>query len=171
MVLPLQEVVADDAMGWRAKAGPDSTVRQRVDSTLESLLTDRGVNQWVYPPALTRSAKRNPTYLINPHSIRASGAIRAASRTPQQMILEPLASQLRGLAGVSDARWALVPLELRFVTDGATRSRAQLSLAVIDVRGSQVRWSGDVMGDSHADYSFAAIVSAVQRAADLVVPR
>lgn len=173
MVMPLQELAAGDAMGWRGKAGADSIVRQRVDSTLESQLIERGVNQWVYPAALARSAKRNPTYLINPYSVRAAGAIRAAVRTQHQMVLEPLASQLRGLAGVSDARWALVPLDLSFVPDGASGggARIRLALAVIDVRGSQVRWTGDVMGDAHTDYSFAAIVSAVQRAADLVVPR
>ena len=80
-------------------------------------------------------------------------------------------SQLRGLAGVSDARWALVPLELGFVSDGAKGARVRLVLAVVDVRGSQVLWGGEVVGDASTEYSFAAIVSAVQRAADLVVPR
>ena len=49
--------------------------------------------------------------------------------------------------------------------------RSSLYLALVDVRGSQVVWSGIVRGESAPEFSFAVVTSAIQRAADLVVPR
>jgi hypothetical protein len=171
MVLPVQGIAPQDPLGWRSRAGVEREVLARADSVLEHQFRERGLASWVYVSALVRVAKRNATYLTDPYAIRATAPVRVAMRTQHQPIIEPLASQLRGLAGASDARWALVPLEVQFTPDGTAAGRVRLGLALIDVRGAQLRWMGDVLGDPHPDYSFAAIDAAIQRAADLVVPR
>ena len=171
MVIPSQGVLAVDPLGWRAKAGTDKALLQRVDSALEAAFAERGLAQWIFAPALVRAAKRNPTYIADPYQVRAAGPVRLAMRTRERAILEPLSSQLRGLSGVSDTRWALVPLELGFAADGAAGGRVHLALAIIDVRSAQLRWTGEVLGDVAPDYAFAAVASAIQRAADLVVPK
>jgi hypothetical protein len=171
MVIPAQGVSTIDPLGWRARVGDEKALLQRMDSTFEAQFADRGLSQWAYAPALVRAARRNPTYITDPYQLRAAGPIRLAIRAKEQAVLEPLSSQLRGLAGVSDARWALVPFDVGFVTDGASGGRVSIALAIIDVRAQQVRWSGIVSGDHAADFSFAAVASAISRAADLVVPR
>lgn len=171
MVIPAQEVVALDPLAWKAKAGADKALLLRVDSTLEAGLRDRGLSAWVYAPALVRAVKRNPTYLTDPYQVRAAGPVRVALRAREPWVLEPLSSQLRGLAGVTDAAWALVPVDVAFVRDASGGGRAVLSLAIIDVRGAQVRWAGSVTGDAVPDYEFSTIASAIQKAADLFVPR
>lgn len=171
MVIPAQGIATTDPLGWRAKLGDEKALLQRIDSTFEAHLADRGLSQWAYVPALVRAARRNPTYITDPYQLWATGPIRLALRSREQAILEPLSSQLRGLAGVSDTRWALVPFDVGFVPDGGSGGRVALALAIIDVRSTQVRWSGIVSGDPATDYSFAAVASAISRAADLVVPR
>ncbi|MGQ0650128.1 MAG: hypothetical protein ACT4P7_21465 [Gemmatimonadaceae bacterium] len=170
IVLPAQGIASMDPLGWRAKAGADRAVLALVDSTVEAQLRERGLASWVFASALARSAKRNPTYLTDPYAIRATGAVRVAQRSQERSILEPLSSQLRGLAGASDARWALIPLEVQYTPEGPS-GRVRLALAMIDVRAAQLIWMGDVSSDPHADYAFAAIEGVVQRAADLIAPR
>lgn len=170
MVLPAQEMVAADPMGWKPPAGADKALLLKVDSTLEAGLRDRGLSAWVYASALVRAVKRNPTYLTDPYQVRAAGPVRVALRSREPWILEPLSSQLRGLAGVTDAAWALVPVDVGFVRDGGG-GRAVVSLAIIDVRGAQVRWAGTVTGDASPSYDYSLVASAIQKAADLFVPR
>lgn len=171
MVIPAQGVSSTDPLGWRARAGDEKALLQRVDSTFEAQLSDRGLSTWAHVPALARAARRNPTYITDPYQLRAAGPIRLAIRARPPSILEPLSSQLRGLAGVSDARYALVPFDVGFVPDGASGGSVKIALAIVDVRAAQVVWSGIVAGDHATDFSFAAVASAISRAADLVVPR
>lgn len=170
VVMPTQGVATIDSLGWRGQIGPTLEFLLRADSAFSAALVDRGLSQWVFPAALARSARRNPTYLTDPYKVRAAGPIRAALRTKEPTILEPLSSQLRALAAVSDSRWVLVPLEVGFVRDGERGGRVMVTAAIVDVRGAQVRWSGTVVGETVATYTFDAVVSAFKRFADLVVP-
>lgn len=173
MVLPAQAVVGEDRLGWRTAAGGDKALLAAVDSGIEAQLGGRGLATiWIFPPALQRAARRNPTYLTDPATMRALDPIRVALRKPNEPLAEPFASQLRALAGVSDSRYAFVPLELRFepMSDG-TAGRALLRSAIVDARGAQVVWVGEVAGDPLPAYAPAALASLVLRVADLVVPR
>lgn len=174
MVLPLQAVVGEDRLGWRAAAGGDKAILSAIDLALEAELGRRGLaSLWSFPPALERAARRNPTYVTDPASMQAIDPIRVALRKPNEPLGEPFASQLRALAGVSDSRYAFVPLELRFEPSGqgATSGRALLRSALVDARGAQVVWVGEVAGDPMPQYAPAALSSLVRRVADLVVSR
>jgi hypothetical protein len=173
MVLPTQIVVAADSMGWRAAGGGDRALLAALDVALADSLGARGLNAlWIFPPALTRAASRNPTYLTDPAAMRALDAVRAAMRKRDEPLTEPFASQLRALAGVSDARYALVPLELGFasILNGAS-GRATLRAALVDARGAQLVWVGEVFGDPASQYAPAVLASLARGVADLVVSR
>ena len=66
-------------------------------------------------------------------------------------------------------RLVLAPVELRFerLTSGA--ARPVLRLALLDARLSQVRWFGDVRGDTVTAYTTAALASVAKGVANLVV--
>jgi hypothetical protein len=173
MVLPAQAVAASDSLGWRAGAGGDRALLAALDASLADSLGGRGLGTlWLFPPALARAASRNPTYLTDPATMRALDAVRVALRKRDDPLMEPFASQLRALAGVTDARYALVPLELRIesILNGAS-ARLVLRLALLDARGAQLTWVGEVAGDPAPRYAPAVLVPLVQRVADLVVPR
>lgn len=172
MVLPTQGTWGSDTLGWRARAGTERELLGLLDRSIETALGERGLSsQWVFPPAMERAAKRNPTYITDPYAMRALIAVRAALRKPQDPVAEPFASQLRALAGVSDARYAFVPLDVRMESLPAGGGRAVLRAAVIDARGSQLVWTGEVASDAQAEYSPALLASLAERVADLVVSR
>ncbi|MEP7381957.1 MAG: hypothetical protein ABI910_09740 [Gemmatimonadota bacterium] len=173
MVLPTQGVVATDSLGWRRSAGGDKSVLAALDSALADSLSGRGLGAlWIFPPALRRSVGRNPTYLSDLSAMRALDAVRVALRKRDDPLTEPFASQLRALAGVSDARYAFIPLEIRFepILPG-TSGRAALRSALVDARLAQLVWVGDVMGDPSPAFGPGVIASLAQRVADLVVSR
>ncbi|MBK6488121.1 MAG: hypothetical protein IPF98_14965 [Gemmatimonadetes bacterium] len=173
MVLPAQAVSAVDSLGWRSAGGGDKALLAALDSVLADSLSGRGLGtQWAFPPALRRAASRNPTYVTDPSAMRALDAVRVALRKRDEPLAEPFASQLRALAGVSDARYALIPLDLRFVPNGPGSSgRAALRLAVVDARGAQLVWVGEVAGDPSSTFGSEVLASLAQRVSDLVVSR
>jgi hypothetical protein len=166
-------VATTDALGWRTSAGSDARIIASLDSVLADSLSGRGLGGlWIFPPALRRTISRNPTYLSDLSNIRALDAVRVAMRKRDDPLTEPFASQLRALAGVSDARYALIPLELRFepILPG-TSGRAALRSALVDARGAQLVWVGEVLGDPHETFGSAVLASLARRVADLVVAR
>lgn len=172
MVLPTQSARSADSAAWRA-AGGDRGVRAALDSALEAALGGRGLaTLWVFPPALTRTARRNPTYVTEPSAIMALGAVRAGLRKPEEPLAEPFASQLRALAGVSDSRYAFVPLELRRdALPDSTTARLVLQAAIVDARGSRVVWVGEVGSDPFPKGAPPPMPALVPHVADLVIPR
>lgn len=171
IVLPLQGLAASDPLGWRQLAGTELVFIPRIDTLFENELTGRRLGaKWSFATALSRSARRNPTYLTDPYAIRGIPAIVAHLRKPENPLTEPFSSQVRGLAGVSDARFALVPLDVRF-DSVAGGGRAAMRLALVDTRLAKVTWWGEVQGAPQEVYTKAVIDDLVQRVADLVILR
>lgn len=169
IVLPTQR--AGDAIGWGAKAGEPRVLFAAFDSSLESAVREKGLTSWVLASDLARTARRNPMYATNPADIRAGDAVRFLERQRDENIPEPVASQLRTLAGFHDARYALIPVELRFEAGSApSTGRVVVRMAVLDVRGSRLVFVGDITGADAADYTPALVAALARRFADLVVP-
>lgn len=166
MVLPVTLHPVADSMGWRTAAGGEAALRTRTDSILEQGFRERGLTTWIYAAQVARTARRNPTYLVDPSTLRPALAVRAAMRAPDRNLSEPLASQLRALAGTSGVRYTLLPTDLELRTDGT-----RLTLAVVDVRLAQVAWVGNVVAAPRAAWDVAVLSDLINRAADLVVPR
>jgi hypothetical protein len=169
IVLPTQRAVG--GRGWEEKAGPPRVLFALFDSSLASAVRAKGLTSWILSDDLARTARRNPTYATNPADIRAGDAVRFLEQKRDENIPEPVASQLRTLAGFHDARYALIPAEIRFEA-GTTpnASRVVVRMAVLDVRGSRLIFIGDITGADAAEYSPALVSDLARRFADLVVP-
>jgi hypothetical protein len=169
IVLPTQR--AGDAIGWAVKAGEPKIVFALFDSSLESAVREKGLTSWVMSSDLARTARRNPTYATNPADIRAGDAVRFLERQRDENIPEPVAGQLRTLAGFHDARYALIPVEVRFEAGSAPNTgRGVVRIAVLDVRGSRLVFIGDITGADAPDYTPALVPALARRFAGLVVP-
>jgi hypothetical protein len=171
IVLPAQGVRAGDAMGWAAKVGERRVFLASIDSALETAVKAKGLSSWVLASDLARTARRNPTYATNPADIRAADAVRFLERKRDENIPEPVASQLRTLAGFHDARYALIAVVVRFVPGNASGTgRAVVRMAVLDVRGSRLVFIGDIGGNDAPEYTPEIGAALARRFADLVVP-
>jgi hypothetical protein len=172
IVMPTQSLRSGDAMGWAAKVGDRRAFLASIDSALESAVRDRGLTSWALASKLAQTARRNPLYATNPADVRAGDAVRYLERQRDAEIPEPVAGQLRTLAGFHDARHALVPVEVRFEPGSAAGTgRAVLRMAVLDVRGSKLVFIGDIVGPDATEFTPSIGTDVARRFADLVVPR
>src|SRR5690606_10499388 len=118
-----------------------------------------------------RTARRNPTYVADPDALAVNSLARLR---PGDALLEPLASELRGLVALGDARHVLLPVELRAQPaegDPPGTARMVLLLAAVDARLSQLLWMGPIAGDPATAFNAAAVESVAAKLADLVVAR
>jgi hypothetical protein len=167
VVLPVHYIRAD-TMGFAARIDAPRATLAALDSAIERALGERGLStSWTYPPALARSARRNAGYVSDPYLLAAE-RLRSGVRLADDRLAEPLATQIRGIVAVTDARYALFPVELRFerVADG--RLRPVLHVVLLDARGSSVRWVGEVRGAASSDVTPTMLESVAFALADLV---
>lgn len=168
VVTPAYALEVAPELGWSALPRHADVLRQ-LDADIAAALDDRGVKDgWVFPPALSQSYKRNPTYATDPYRLGEqplqSPALRTGDRLP-----EPLASQLRTITALNDGRYVLAPVELRFERVGTgPAGRGVLRIAVLDARASDVRWIGRVNGDTASTFGPALTASVAARLADLI---
>jgi len=172
MVLPAQAIRTDDSLGWVTAPADRPALLTEVDSSLETAFRARGLTPaWDMVSDLARTARRNPVHVPRPADIRAADAVRVLERRRDDDIPEPVASQLRVYAGFLDARYALVPAEVRFERgEFADAGRAILRVAILDVRGSKLVFIGDIVGTDAGDAP-TAILNLGRRLADLIVQR
>lgn len=114
---------------------------------------------WHGLPEQRRVARRNPTMSIDPDRLPTSYLISAAEQVP-----EPLWTQIRTMAALTGARFAVVPAAVRIAgTPGALR--AEYALIAVDARTGRIVWKG-------RSESGAALTAelALSRAAHAAVP-
>lgn len=149
--------------------GKSRDVMQAFDADVLAALDERGLRKkWVFTPELEQSYKRNSTYATDPHALGEeplrSDGLETGTRLP-----EPLASQLRTMVALTDdARFVLAPVELRLERLGSGYIRPALRLALLDARASEVRWVGDVKGDSAATFGPSVTANLATKMADLI---
>jgi len=139
-----------------------------LDADIQSALEERGLKgQWVFADALEQSYRRNPTYATDPHRL-AMQSLRSPALEIGARLAEPLASQLRTMVALTDARYVLAPVELTIEHVGAgSAGRGVLRLVLVDARGSDVRWIGKVVGDTSARLGPSITASVAAKLADL----
>lgn len=170
VVLPVFDVRGADSLGWAARVEPTRAFRASLDSAIAAVLTERGIGtQWTFPPQLAHTARRNPGMAPDPYQLSEQGLRAGARRSGDVMIEEPLASQLRSLAAFHDARFALLPVEVRFEPAAGGQGRAALHVAVADTRMAQLVWAGDVVSDPMPAPGPALVSSLASHFADLIV--
>ena len=133
VVTPVQRVVGDGTLGFDAAA---------LDAELAFALGERGLGaRWTAADAARRMARQNPTFTGDPGAVDFGVARPKAGDDLQ----EPAASQLRALAALADARYVVVPGEVRADTTGGA-ARAVLRVTLVDTRRQQVLWTGETEG-------------------------
>lgn len=168
VVTPAGFVRGGDTLGWvQSLGGPRAAARQ-LDSAILAAFDARGLAaRWVMPAALQRTFERNRSYATDPYQLGLE-PLRAAKFETASRYGEPLSSQLRTMVALeADARFVLLPVELRFERDGA-RMRGVLRVVFADPRLGEARWVGDVKGEA-VSAAPAALASVAQKLADLFV--
>jgi hypothetical protein len=171
VVTPTAHVRVADSLGWVQQLGGAKSVARRLDSNMVALFDVRGLgSRWIFPAELTRAYERNRTYATDPYQLVVE-QVRGAKFKTGERYGEPLSSQLRTMIALhEDARFVLLPADLRFERDGRAgrAGRAVLRVALLDPRFAEARWVGDVRGDA-ADGGAQALSTLAMRVADLFV--
>ncbi len=195
LVLPVRFVGGDGSLGWSARIADPDRYLGDVDAEIAFALRQRGVDkQWILPPAIVRSVRRNPGFAVDPHDISADW-LRPPLEKPPERLPEPFASQVRSLVALQDgAQYLLYPVEVRFEAvdpdaNGAASSAgaaggasaggdaarplgyAVLRIALVDARRSRIVWMADVSSDPHPSFTPALAASVAEHLADLIAKR
>lgn len=153
LILTPAGFVRSDTSAWSRLGGPVTS--RSLDSALVAELTVRGLAQnWILPSALAATYERNRSYAADPYRL-ALLPLRSPEFVAASRFAEPLSSQLRTMIALhEDARYVLVPVELRFEPAGAT-ARAVLKMALVDPRFAHANWVGTVEGNAAATPALA----------------
>jgi hypothetical protein len=168
VVMPVQ-ALRMTVPDWSDKVGDPKAYLSTVDDEIAFAVRERAFRgKWAFPPDLARSARRNPTYAVDPYAI-ALEPLAPVERDSDKIIAEPLAGQLRAFAGLFSARYAFIPVELRLAPDGGG-ARATIHAVLVDTRLAKLTWKGDVSGDVVRTFSPAVAAAIGGRVADLFTP-
>jgi hypothetical protein len=158
---PLTLVVSDPALGWAEAVGPRADALATADSLLATFLTERVPEvTWILPTELRRAAGRAPGMLPDPDKM-STAILRGGE---ERQIPDPLRSQMRNLTGMAGDRYAFVPASLVFVPGDTLGGRAELTVAIADVRMGLVQWR--TVARAEGDDPWAAL----RRALSQLVP-
>ncbi len=163
-VVPVQFFRADSSV-FAAPAA--AAMRAAFDSLLSEAMNEHGLGgMWATPAQVIRSAKRNAMYTGDPRNL---GAFPVRYGVPKEGVIpDPLASNLRRVVALHDARYVLVPVELH-VDAGKSGGNLGVRLLLIDARLNAALWQADLSGESAAVYSPGLLQKLVTRVAELVV--
>ncbi|CAA9311690.1 MAG: hypothetical protein AVDCRST_MAG40-1014 [uncultured Gemmatimonadaceae bacterium] len=144
-VAPVQRLrVVDSTLAAGASSADVAGYLSGLDSAIAAAAAERS-SAWVYAPTVSRTARRNPTYSPDVHRLAVSPLLAGRRLGPDNALPDPLASQLRTVVALNDARYVVVPAELRLEpAPSPARGRLVLRVALVDARASQLRWAGEI---------------------------
>jgi hypothetical protein len=140
-VFPLTSLRADSTVSDGFSV--EKASRDRVDSIVHAVLTKRYPTvKWMTPVDLQKASAQAPQMLPDPYHISTLAlSAHALTTIPGQLLV-----QLRGLtAATSGGRYVVVPANLWLTRQGAV-TRANLVIALADVRAGAISWSGTISG-------------------------
>ncbi|MGH7719368.1 MAG: hypothetical protein ACREON_11060 [Gemmatimonadaceae bacterium] len=168
VVLPARFLREGDSLGWAAAIPSQREYLASLDAEIGFAFKERDLgSNWVLADAMARAARRNTPFAPDPHALAAE-RLRPPIRRRIEQLPEPLASQLRSLVALNDARYVLYPLEIRFEKAADGGGRAVLFAMVLDARLSTVMWMGEVASDPVTSFSPALAAGVAARLADLI---
>lgn len=171
IVAPAYSVREGDPLGWAAGIPRQREWLRQLDDEVAFALKERGLESaWVYPEALARGFQRNPSLSPDPYRLALDPIRRLGKLGEENRLPEPLASQVRTLVAMHDARLVLVPLEVAFepAGEGDAGGRARLRVGLLDARLSEVLWLGEVRSDPSPTLHPGVAASLAARLADLI---
>lgn len=181
VVAPLNSLRESDPLGWAQQIPRSREFMRAFDDALEAELSARGLGtRWVFPAALVRAGRANPSYSVDPYTI-AAAVLRSPDAVSGVRLADPLASQLRTMIALQEsARSVLIPVELWFevapkrpiLTPGDVEQHrkgvAVVRIALVDARLTEIRWIGEVRSDPSFAFSRELLTSLVAHTADLI---
>ena len=172
IVAPAHSLRESDALGWTAQIPRSRELLRTLDGEIETELAARGISkQWVFPEALARAARLNPSYSVDPYAL-AADPLRSPAAIAGARLAEPLATQLRTMVALQESgRVVLLPVELRFDKLPSGEGVAALRVALLDGRIGEIRWIGDLRSDPATTFSRGLLTSLAAHFADLITAR
>ena len=170
VVLPVQRNISFPDSTWQQPPSVTSQFLAALDDSIASALGDRGLRStWTFAQEISAAARRNTGMLPDPHALAAAG-LRRLVRAGDDPLSDPLASQIRSLVSMRDARYAILPATLVF-EKAAGGLRGTVLVYLIDARTARIQWSGAVTGEVSRSLSPSMAGDIAQRIADLVAAR
>ncbi|MBM3907055.1 MAG: hypothetical protein FJ363_03140 [Gemmatimonadetes bacterium] len=156
---------------FRADSGtvslPAMAVRAAFDSLVAVQLEEHGLlGTWATPAEVVRTARRNAMYTSDPHNLGAFPVRNGVAK--DGVIADPLAGNLRRLVALHDARYVLLPVELR-VLRGAVETQATVRVIFVDARLMKALFQVDLAGDPAPAYSTDVLNRLAARVVELAV--
>ena len=142
LVLPAQFLsVTNAGGGWDIVPG-GTTILPILDEEIADAFRKRGVkSNWTFGREIAEASRRTGGITGNPSELSAQGIRRVKpGDTP---LPEPLASEIRGIVALTNARYVILPLEVNVDTRGGERKGA-VRLLLIDSRTARVTWAEEV---------------------------
>ncbi len=166
MVLPVQMLRADSG-AWIDQSKWEK-FRRELDDSIASAISNRGIGKtWRYAADVVRIAMGNPDWVSDVYSMGVQ-PMRSVKYKIGDPIPDLFNNNLRLLIGIADTRYVLLPVEIWFAKKGDLQIAA-LKLALVDGRGANFVWLGEVGSDPATSYSPAVINTIASRIADLIV--
>jgi hypothetical protein len=163
-VVPVQFFKGDSS--FATPVGP--VLRAQFDTLLSTALEEHGLKgMWATPAEVIRAGRRNITYAGDPSNLGAF-SVRNGVQKKEAQVPDPLASSLRRVAALHDARYVLLPAEL-FVVPGKGSASIAVRLILIDTRLNQPLWQAELVGEPAAKFSPALLLKLATRVAELAV--
>ena len=150
LVLPAQYLSVANAGGGFDIVPSGQSLLPIFDEEIADAFRKRGVkNNWTFGSDIVASAERNAGLAGgDPRNLPTAG-IRAV-KAGDNPLPEPLAGQIRGLVALTNARYTLLPLEVRLDIRNSER-KGSVRLLLIDARTSRVAWADDVVAQTQRD--------------------
>jgi len=163
VLTPTARVRAADTLVLVRSAGSGRAVGRQMDDAITARLRELDLGgHWILPDAIQLAYERNRTYASDPYQL-AVEPIRSSAFEAGKKYGEPLSSQLRTMIALhEDARYVLVPIELRLET-----GRATLRAALLDPRTAEARWVGSIESDSATTEPARSLTQIAERLVNL----
>lgn len=170
LVLPVQYARRVPG-GWVGGAGDARTAARQADAEIAFALGELGGRAtWVTPDEQMDALRRRPTIEVNPYLLSADALDGQALK--DRRFRDPLYGEIRLLAALFDARYAVWPLEVFYREDPDTAVGGGLAVRtfLLDTRKGEILWHGVVDGDEQPPASAGALAMVAQRFAEQVSP-
>ena len=136
----------------------------QLDSELAYWMAERANRvKWVMPSTMERTLARSPGLGIHIREL----AVQRFRTTQLKRIGDPLYGDLRRLAAMFDARFALIPVAAEFRPNADGTGTMHVGLALIDALSRDVIWFGVVAGEPGAPASPTTAASVAQKIAGM----
>jgi hypothetical protein len=163
LVLPVQ-YVRQVPGGWIAGAANMQAAARQADGEITFALQELGGRAtWITPEMQLRRLEREPWAEVNPYILSADEARRKKGELRKYR--DPLFGEIRTMAALFDARYAIWPLEIYYQPgeEGEAGSLA-VSTFLLDTRAGEVLWWGVIPGTGEDSPASTGALAALAQA-------